>query len=138
MDKKVSLQRMTRQRRLLMQVLDRKNWHPTAEEIYDIVRERAPRISLGTVYRNLDILSREGIVQKVDAAGLQRRFDGNPKPHSHAQCLECLEVWDVETAPESFFEPVLVMCPDFRITGYKLVYEGYCSKCRPHSDLKQE
>ena len=138
MNREISLQRMTRQRKLLMEILDRRNWHPTAEEVYGLVRQRAPKISLGTVYRNLDVLSRQGIIQKIEAAGVQRRYDGNPKPHFHAQCLQCLEVWDAETDEEGFLPPALVSCPDFLTTGYRVVFEGYCAQCRPQEQLAQE
>ena len=125
-----SIKRMTRQRRLMMEILRRKNWHPTAEEIYGIVRMRIPKISLGTVYRNLDMLSRDGIIQKVGAAGAQRRYDGNPIPHFHVQCKKCMDVWDAEVTPESWSMPVLSSCPDFQVTGVRLIFEGYCSQCR--------
>lgn len=129
-----SILRMTRQRRTLMEILRRKNWHPTAEEIYGIVRERMPKISLGTVYRNLDILARDGVIQKIEGAGAYRRFDGNPMPHFHVQCLNCMEVWDAEVTPDSWPLPVLSSCPDFRVTGIRLIFEGYCSQCRSEMD----
>lgn len=138
MKKDMTLQRMTRQRKILMEVLDRKNWHPTAEEIYGIVRMRAPKISLGTVYRNLDILTREGIIQKVETSGTQRRYDGNPKPHFHIQCLECLEVWDIDVSEEQIQAPSLVVSPDFFVTGYRLVFEGYCKDCHLSRSMPEE
>jgi len=81
--KTVSLQRMTRQRRALMEVLHRRNWHPTAEEVHGLVRERAPRISLGTVYRNLEVLSSLGLVPGDRGRGpatALRRKPGPPFP----------------------------------------------------------
>ena len=131
---------MTKQRKILMDVLDRKNWHPTAEEVYGIVRERAPRISLGTVYRNLDLLAKQGIIQKIETAGVQRRYDGNPEPHFHAQCLKCRKVWDAEVQPDVFNEPLprLNALPGFTITGYRLVFDGYCLSCRQRSDAPAE
>ncbi|HDP34353.1 MAG TPA: transcriptional repressor [Candidatus Hydrogenedentes bacterium] len=124
-----SLQRMTRQRRILMEVMDRANWHPTAEEIYNVVRERAPRISLGTVYRNLDVLSREGMIMKIEETGGQRRYDGNPKPHFHVFCLKCGVVRDLHENDINWDGPPEATCPGFTITGFKLVFEGYCSAC---------
>ncbi len=124
-----SIQRMTRQRRILLDVLDRKNWHPTAEEVYHIVRKQAPRISLGTVYRNLDILSRQGTITKIEEAGTQRRYDGNPTPHYHLKCLDCGEVWDVPGEAVTWQRPLDVAIPGFTITGHRLLFEGYCARC---------
>jgi Fur family ferric uptake transcriptional regulator len=57
---------MTRQRRVILEELRKVNTHPSADEIYEIVRKRLPRISLGTVYRNLEILSESGDIQKLE------------------------------------------------------------------------
>ena len=128
----VSLQRMTRQRMALIEVLRRRNWHPTAEEVHGLVKEKAPSISLGTVYRNLDILARGGFIQAIEGAGLQRRYDGNPVPHFHFQCKRCGEMHDMEPR-ENWMPPMLKDCPGFRITGFRLLFEGYCPKCSPPS-----
>ena len=48
----------------------------------------------------------------------------------HVQCKKCLDVWDAEVAPESWSMPVLSSCPDFQVTGVRLIFEGYCSQCR--------
>ena len=62
---------MTRQRRVILEALRGTTSHPTADEVYEMVRRRLPRISLGTVYRNLEILSGEGLVAKLEMAGTQ-------------------------------------------------------------------
>ncbi len=124
-----SIQRMTRQRRILIETLDRRNWHPTAEEVYHIVRKKAPKVSLGTVYRNLDILSKEGVIAKIEDAGAQRRYDGNNKPHYHVKCLGCGNVWDVPDEAVSWVREPRVRIPDFTVTGHRLLFEGYCFHC---------
>lgn len=138
MEKTRTLQRMTRQRKILMQLLNRKNWHPTAEEIHDILREQAPNISLGTVYRNLDILSRDGVIQTLETGGVQRHYDGNGEPHSHAQCRQCNEIWDVEFQLAAWPLPKIMGCPGFTVTGYKLVFEGICQMCQQGENREKE
>ena len=56
-----------------------------------------PRISLGTVYRNLDFLSSRGVVLRLGGAGTQKRFDGNPAPHPHLRCVSCGRVDDLHS-----------------------------------------
>lgn len=125
-----SLQRMTKQRKLLMEILAKNNWHPTAEELYLLARERLATLSLGTVYRTLEVLYREGYIQKVEAEGTQQRYDGNPSPHAHAQCLRCLRVWDAEITGGWIPASVHVKSPGFEITNVRTLYEGYCAECQ--------
>lgn len=87
--------RLSRQRETILAELRKVNTHPTADQVYEMVRKILPRISLGTVYRNLDFLSSQGIVLRLGGAGTQKRFDGNPAPHPHLRCMECGRVDDV-------------------------------------------
>ena len=70
--------------------------HPTADEVYQVVRKRLPRISLGTVYRNLDVLSESGEISRLDRCGAQYRFDGDLEQHYHIRCSSCGRVDDIE------------------------------------------
>ena len=88
-------QRNTPQRRVILEELQKTSSHPTAAELYAKVRRRLPRISLGTVYRNLDLLAEMGKIQKLDLAGGETRFDGNPEPHCHMRCVRCGRVDDL-------------------------------------------
>ena len=72
--------RKTKQREVIVEELTRLRTHPSADELYAIVKKRLPRISLGTVYRNLDLLSREGVVHRLEVGGSQMRFDGDRVP----------------------------------------------------------
>ena len=89
--------RLSRQRETILAELRKVKSHPTADQVYEMVRKILPRISLGTVYRNLDFLSSQGIVLRLGGAGTQKRFDGNPMPHPHLRCMECGRVDDVHT-----------------------------------------
>ena len=81
--------RMTRQRAVILEELRKVKTHPTADELYSIVRERLPRISLGTVYRNLDFLADTGEIRRLEAAGTTKRFDGDISWHQHVRCIHC-------------------------------------------------
>src|SRR2546425_9997459 len=80
--------RLTRPRRLILDVVRATDVHPTAALVYRRVRKRLPRVSLATVYRNLRVLAAEGfLAERADAAGL--RFDGNTAPPDHLTRLAC-------------------------------------------------
>src|SRR5881398_1570991 len=86
--------RLTRQRRIILEVVRATDAHPTAAFVYRRVRRRLPRVSLATVYRNLRVLAAEGVLaERADAGGL--RFDGNAEPHDHFTCVACGRIHDV-------------------------------------------
>ncbi len=120
------------QRRVILEELGKTSSHPTADWIYRKVRRRLPRISLGTVYRNLDILSKHGMIQTLEIAGTQKRFDGNPENHYHVRCIRCGRVEDVPAAPLKSIHKALtlkVKVPNFVLTGHRLELFGICRDC---------
>lgn len=125
--------RMTRQRQVILEELRKVNTHPSADEIYEMVRKRLPRISLGTIYRNLEILSASGEIQRLELGTSLKRFDGVADDHYHIRCLDCNRVID---APPGFdvsitHEPA--ESTGFKILGHTLEFIGICPACLDHS-----
>ena len=85
----------SRQREAIKSFLMTRKDHPTADVVYENVRKEFPNISLGTVYRNLTLLSELGEIQKISTGTGPDRFDGNPMPHCHFQCRLCHKVLDI-------------------------------------------
>ena len=133
MPKKSNL-RMTRQRKVILEELRKVNTHPSADELYEIVRNRQPRISLGTVYRNLEILSESGNIQKIEPGCSLKRFDGNPCEHYHIRCVSCGRVVDAPMTPGLEIDLEQVNSTDFTIIGHKLEFLGLCPQCADKSD----
>lgn len=121
-------QRMTKQRRIILDELRKLTSHPTADELYEIVRRRLPRISLGTVYRNLEVLSENGDIQKLESAGNQKRFDGNAQAHCHVRCLRCGRVGDV-MGPVSGPSWEGIEAPGFTVMRAEVEFYGICDAC---------
>jgi len=121
--------RMTRQRQAVLEALQRSEVHPTADEVYRIVRRRLPQISLGTVYRSLDMLSESGLIRALELGGAQKRFDAKTHPHYHARCLSCGRVEDVPIEPAIAMERAARRATDYTITGHRLEFVGLCSRC---------
>ena len=120
--------RMTKQRAVILEVLRNTLTHPTADEIYGMVRLKMPRISLGTIYRNLDLLVGSGEVRCLNQVGSQKRFDGNMSAHHHVRCTFCGKVGDVflsVSLPQVDREAV----PGFSITGVEEAFVGVCHEC---------
>jgi len=126
---------MTSQRKVILEELRGVDTHPTADKIYEMVRRRLPRISLGTVYRNLETLADQGLIRKYETAGSQRRYDGDPSNHYHVRCLRCERLDDVPVKPVADVEHLLRGRTDYEIVGHRLEFEGICPDCRRrHAD----
>lgn len=125
--------RTTIQRKLILEQLQTHFDHPGADTIYSEVRKVLPRISLGTVYRNLDVLANKGIIQRLEVGGDHAHFDPNPEIHPHFFCTRCRQVSDLKwkngTPPawSDFIEPESLK--ELLIDGGTLVLEGFCAEC---------
>lgn len=124
---------MTRQRRVILEELRKVTSHPTADEVYQLVRGRLPRISLGTVYRNLEMMSESAIIQKLSISGSQMRFDGNPEEHYHVKCIRCGRVDDLPVEPIKGIEEIVREVIDYKILGWNVEFIGLCPTCKNES-----
>ncbi len=84
--------RMTNQREMILRELKKSKGHLTADELYERVKKYMPRISLATVYRNLEILSDVKMIRKLEISGRQKRFDSELEDHDHIYCVECQRI----------------------------------------------
>ena len=103
--------------------------HPTAAALHAIVRRRLPKISLGTVYRNLELLARTGMIQKLESAGAEARFDGNTARHDHLRCVRCGRVDDVSATPLDLSAGETDDWNGYKILGHRPEYFGVCPQC---------
>ena len=122
--------RNTRQRQVILEELAKVKCHPTAADLYEIVRRRLPRVSMATVYRNLEVLSSAGKIQKLQSGGEQARFDADTDMHDHVRCVRCGCVADVEREPLVVSPPAAEDIEGFQIIGHRLEYLGVCPDCR--------
>ncbi len=128
--------RMTQQRRVILEELRKHKTHPTADLLYEIVRKRMPRISLGTVYRNLEILTALGEIQTLELSGSQKRYDGNPHKHYHIRCMHCGQVDDAPIAPLNRLEDELYGATVYTIIGHRLEFMGLCPECSQNEEAR--
>lgn len=126
----VRAQRNTKQRQVVLEELRKLTSHPTASTLYEIVRHRIPKISLGTVYRNLELLARAGTILKLDTAGEEARFDGNIHRHAHVRCIKCGRVDDIHAPELDLVGGVIHDSQGYHILDCRLQYLGVCPQCR--------
>jgi Fur family transcriptional regulator, ferric uptake regulator len=123
-------QRHSRQRQVILEELQKLTTHPTAVGLYEIVRQRLPKVSLGTVYRNLDLLTRTGIIQKLEFGGEEARFDGDLTPHYHVRCVKCGCVDDIHAPQLDLLGGVKNDFNEYEVFGYRIEFFGICPKCK--------
>ena len=120
----------SRQRELILETLKKSEIHPTAEELYVKVKQKMPRISLGTVYRNLSLLVEKGDVRKLDAAGTNSvRYDGRNDEHCHLICSSCGKITDVDLGLFSAVDTKLQEETGFTVSEHSIVLKGLCAEC---------
>ena len=123
--------RKTEQRTVILDELRKCRNHPGADEVYARVRGRLPRISLATVYRNLELMASKGLIRRLDPGAGSRRFDPVVQTHGHFRCTACGRLEDLPFALE-------LPRPDRRspwvrervIQGGQAEYYGLCPGCR--------
>jgi Fur family peroxide stress response transcriptional regulator len=121
---------LTPQRLAIYQALAGDDSHPSAEEVFRRVKPTVLSLSLGTVYRTLELFEAHGLVSRVQASGNQARFDANQDPHSHLVCVRCHQVIDVPD-PRPPRRPAQQRLPEgFRILAPRVQFLGICQDCQ--------
>lgn len=122
--------RNTRQRGVILEILQETAAHPTAEMIYRDARRVIPNISLGTVYRNLNFLRDQGLVREIRPSdGGSSRFEGVHTPHAHFHCRECNGLLDIPL-PEGLEKLEITTGEKIsRVFAVDLHVIGSCAEC---------
>lgn len=121
----------SRQRESIKHFLMTTKTHPTADEVYMHVKKDFPNISLGTVYRNLNLLTDIGEAVKISTPDGGDRFDGRLEPHNHFLCTQCGRLLDLELDMKSIEEVNRLAAENFdgRIESSSTLFYGECSDC---------
>ena len=126
--------RRTMQRQILLEELAKAKNHPTACELYDIVRKRLPRIGLGTVYRNLELMAEAGIILKLEVGGSQKRFDAEIKPHYHIRCSICSRVENIDIDVVDDLVEAAAEKTLYTIINHHVEFTGECPDCQKRKE----
>lgn len=107
--------------------------HPTAAQVYENIRRTYPRISLGTVYRNLNAMEEDGDLTRLSFPGAPDRFDHNAREHVHLVCSSCGKLMDAaESVPAELLEKLDEALLDrlgFAVRQRELLFRGMCADC---------
>ena len=120
----------SRQREAIKDFLMTRTDHPTADVVYMNVRQEFPNISLGTVYRNLTLLSDLGDILKLNMGDGADHFDANIKPQYHFICTECGSVIDLDMKSIEQINDIAGADFNGKIDGHITYFYGKCGNCR--------
>ena len=124
----------SRQREVIKDYLSKTMEHPTADIVYMHVKEQFPRISLGTVYRNLNLLTDMGEALKITTPDGAVRFDGFTSPHYHALCTECGGLFDLDMDISESINEEARACFRGTIHSHSTIFYGVCGRCQARKD----
>ncbi|MFN0107363.1 MAG: Fur family transcriptional regulator [Blastocatellia bacterium] len=125
--------RNTKQRQAILDAIEKHGGHLTAEEVYTIVKGRHPLLSLGTVYRNLRVLTEQGSVRELDFGMAITYFETTKDPHYHLVCRVCSGIVDVEIELEKKLMALVEkakVADGFQIEEHRLDFVGICKACQ--------
>ncbi len=118
---------MTKQRKLILDIINRSRSHPSAEEIYREAKAVMPSIALGTVYRNLGIMVKDGEIRRLVCENAPDRFDRTAPLHDHMVCTVCGAITDTDVGS---LRDTIESCVGEKIIGYELMVRHVCNCCK--------
>ncbi len=121
---------LTHQRRALLEALARRKDHPTADQIFDELKERLTGLSRTTVYRILETFVRVGLVAKISSPQAKARFDADTRRHHHVSCVQCGEVTDLVVSDFDLPDLPESHSSGYRLYDYAITFSGLCPRCQ--------
>ena len=126
-----SNQRVTAQRTLLLQLFRQSGGHLDADQLYHKAKKKYPRISLSTVYRNLQLFKKLGLIEEHHFVEEHHFYEAKPSTeHQHLSCLRCGKIVEFACPLSQQFKDGISKQYDFDITGVEVHMTGLCSNCR--------
>lgn len=123
------MNRLTNQKKIILDYLKKVKCHPSVETIYKNVRKRLPQISLATVYRILDSFKKDGQVLEIPCF-CKNRYDGDLSPHAHFICQKCHQLFDIFSLKNEYKILKNKKLKIGKINHYQIYFYGQCQKCQ--------
>jgi Fur family peroxide stress response transcriptional regulator len=130
------MRKKTKQKETILKVLRKTRSHPTAAWIYGQAKREIPNISLGTVYRNLNILADSGDIQEILADHGLIRYDARTAAHYHFRCNSCGAIHDLDMVPDEKLEEAARASTGFKVHRHDVMFYGSCRRCSMPKDDK--
>lgn len=124
------VRRFSKQRQIIYDTIKNNPVHPSADVIYNMLKEEYPELSLGTVYRNLNVLTDMGLIVKISAGLDCEHYDGNTDRHYHLVCDKCHRLFDVYIPYQEDIVESAQKNSKHEIHTHELIFTGVCENCK--------
>lgn len=123
------------QRQLILETVQKSKQHMTAAQVYQLARKNCPHLSLGTVYRNLNLLVDIGQLRRIGVPGEADRYDWQLETHQHLFCRRCKKVLNLAMQSDAL-EALVQSCSGIQAEDYNFIVTGLCPDCKQHPDAQ--
>lgn len=123
------------QRQLILETVQKSKQHMTAAQVYQLARKNCPHLSLGTVYRNLNLLVDIGQLRRIGVPGEADRYDWQLETHQHLFCRRCKKVLNLAMQSDAL-EALVQSCPGIQAEDCNFIVTGLCPDCKQHPDAQ--
>ncbi len=125
----------SKQRERILKILQNTKSHPTANWVYDELKKDFMNLSMGTVYRNINILLDQNLIQKIESGSSFDRYDANIATHYHFICKECGSIDDLDIALVEDLHEMVEEQTGYRADKHRLDFYGICPGCKQENGV---
>jgi len=122
--------RESKQRDAILRIIRATRSHPTADQIYDAVRKEIPNISKGTIYRNLQVLCKDGLISELNLNTTLSRYEEKQAGHYHFRCDRCGRVYDLDEPVNTEIDQRVAEKTGFQVLFHQMEFRGLCKNCQ--------
>jgi len=128
------MQRQTLQKQLILKAVSELKNHPTAQQVFEYIAQKNPKISKATVYRNLRQMSENELLKDIGTLNGSTHYDHNMSEHHHFVCNECCNVFDIFEDFSPFYDKARKLA-NFSILSCNITFNGICENCINSHDM---
>ena len=129
--------RSSLQRQLVHRIIEASHDHPTAQSVFERAREQMPSISLGTVYRNLQLLVEQGVLLERKIGNRPARYEAQRRRHYHISCVQCGALEDLSVPYQEVLDRRVQRMVGYELREHRMEFYGVCPRCQTKSGSRR-
>ncbi len=123
------MRKLTKQRQVILEAIENSQGHMTADEIHSKLKEQGDSVGIATIYRNLNVLYEDHLINRVRHPEFGFIYDKNTYKHYHLHCVQCNKIEDVDLKFPDSIKKEVESALNCKVLEHELTFEGICSDC---------